>query len=124
MERNKKLIVNARRLRKEQTKEEALLWYNFLRKYPLRFHRQYVIGNYITDFYCHKAKLVVELDGSQHFEPEEMQKDAARTAYLQSLGLRVLRFSNQDILQKFRAVCEEIHNEVVRVVSDAANEFS
>ena len=94
------------------------MWYNFLRKYPLRFHRQYVIGNYITDFYCHKAKLIVELDGSQHFEPGEMQKDAERTVYLQSLGIRVLRFSNLDILQKFRAVCEEIHSEVLRIVPE------
>ena len=118
MERNGKLTVHARRLRKAQTKEEALLWYNFLRKYPLRFHRQYVIGNYIADFYCHKAKLVVELDGSQHFESKEMQKDAERTAYLQAQGLQVLRFSNSDVLQKFSAVCEKIHSEVLRIVPE------
>ena len=112
MERNEKLTAHARRLRKAQTKEEALLWYNFLRKYPLRFHRQYVIGNYIADFYCHKAKLVVELDGSQHYEPGEQKKDAQRTAYLQGLGLRVLRISNLDVLQRFRTVCEMIHGEV------------
>ena len=112
MERNGKLTELARRLRKELTKEEALLWHNFLKKYPLRFHRQYVIGNYIVDFYCHQAKLVLELDGSQHYEPEEQKKDAQRTAYLQGLGLRVLRISNLDVLQRFRAVCEMIHEEV------------
>ena len=90
------------------TKEESLLWYRFLSKYPLRFRRQYVIGNYIVDFYCHKAKLVVELDGSQHYEPTEAQKDRIRTAYLESLGLRVLRFTNLEVLQQFRSVCEAI----------------
>lgn len=79
MERNSNLTKLARELRKNQTKEESLLWYNFLSKYSPRFHRQYVIGNYIVDFYCHQAKLVVELDGSQHYEPEEMEKDRFRT---------------------------------------------
>ena len=92
MERNKKLTNNARVLRKQMTKEEAHLWYQFLCRYPLCFRRQYVIGNYITDFYCHQAKLVVELDGSQHCEPEETAYDIKRTAYLQSQGLHVLRF--------------------------------
>ena len=77
------------------TKEEAHLWYQFLCRYPLRFRRQYVIGTYITDFYCHKAKLVVELDGSQQYSPEEMEYDRKRTAYLESQGLKVLiLFSN------------------------------
>ena len=95
-------------LRKAQTKEEARLWYQFLCRYPLRFHRQYVIGNYIVDFYCHKAKLVVELDGSQHCEPDEIEYDKKRTAYLQSQGLEVLRFSNLDVMSRFRDVCEAI----------------
>ena len=112
MERNGNLTRFARKLRKEQTKEESLLWYNFLREYPLRFHRQYVVGEYIVDFYCHKAKVAVELDGSQHYEPDEQKRDARRTAYLNSQGIRVLRFSNLDVLQRFRAVCEKIHEEV------------
>ena len=99
-------------VKKNQTKEEALLWYNFLAKYSPRFHRQYVIGEYIVDFYCHQAKLVVELDGSGHYEPETTKKDQIRTKYLQSLGLRVLRFTNLDVLQKFSAVCEIIDNEI------------
>jgi len=108
MERNQGLKTLSRQLRKSATKEESLLWYNFLSKYPLRFRRQYVIGNYIVDFYCHNAKLAIELDGSQHYEPEEVEKDRLRTAFLQSQGVRVLRFSNLDILRNFRAVCEAI----------------
>ena len=80
----------------------------FLCRYPLRFRRQYVIGNYITDFYCHKAKLVVELDGSQHYSPEEMEYDRKRTAYLESQGLKVMRFSNLDVMRQFRRVCEAV----------------
>ena len=80
--------------------------------YSPRFHRQYVIGEYIVDFYCHQAKLVVELDGSGHYEPEATKKDQIRTKYLQSLGLRVLRFTNLDVLQNFSAVCEIIDNEI------------
>ena len=112
MERNANLTKLARQLRKNQTKEEALLWYNFLSKYSPRFHRQYVIGDYIVDFYCHQAKLVIELDGSQHYEPEDMEKDAIRTQYLERLGLRVMRFTNLDITRRFRAVCEMIDNTI------------
>ena len=108
MVQNRKLKSNAQTLRKYMTKEEAHLWYQFLCRYPLRFRRQYVIGNYIVDFYCHQAKLVVELDGSQHYTPEEAHKDNIRTAYLQQQGLKVLRFSNLDVMRKFQGVCEMI----------------
>ena len=117
MERNQKLTSLSQQLRKTMTKEENLLWHNFLKKYPLRFRRQYVIGNYIVDFYCHKGKLAVELDGSQHYDPQEQGKDAIRTAYLQAQGVRVLRFSNLEILHKFHSVCEVIDKE-------AQNRFS
>ena len=99
------------------TKEENLLWHNFLKKYPLRFRRQYVIGNYIVDFYCHKAALVIELDGSQHYDPAEEQRDAVRTAYLQAQGVRVLRFTNLQVLREFSGVCEVIN-------AEAQNRFS
>ena len=108
MERNRNLVKNSQNLRKAMTKEEAHLWYQFLCRYPLRFRRQYVIGNYITDFYCHKAKLVVELDGSQHYSPEEMEYDRKRTAYLESQGLKVMRFSNLDVMRQFRRICEAV----------------
>lgn len=108
MERNQKLKEYSQSLRKNQTKEENLLWYQFLRHYPLRFRRQYVIGNYIADFYCHQASLVVELDGSEHYDPDGLAKDRQRTQYLESLGLKVLRFSNLDVLRQFRRVCAAI----------------
>ena len=108
MEQNRNLKKNAQARRKQQTKEEALLWYQFLSRYPCRFRRQYVIGNYIADFYCHKAKLVVELDGSQHYDPMEQENDRKRTAYMESQGLLVLRFTNLEVLRQFRNVCEAI----------------
>ena len=101
----------AQELRKNQTKEEARLWYQFLRKYPLQFRRQFQIGNYIVDFYCSKAKLVVELDGSQHYEPEKIEYDRKRTALIEKQGIKVLRFTNSDIQLRFRQVCEIIHDE-------------
>ena len=106
MEQNKKLKSLSQNLRKNATKEENLLWYNFLRLYKPQFRRQYVIGNYIVDFYCHKASLVIELDGSQHCEPKKLAQDHARTEYLQSQGLYVLRLSNLDVMRQFRNVCE------------------
>ena len=109
MERNKKLKQLSRNLRKQLTEEESLLWYQFLSRYPLRFRRQYIIGNYIVDFYCHAAKLVVELDGSQHYEAEGQKRDAERTAYLEKQGICVLRFSNLDVKSSFYEVCDEIH---------------
>ena len=108
MERNNKLTGNAKALRRQMTKEEAKLWYQFLRLYRPRFHRQYVIGSFIADFYCHQAKLVVELDGSQHCTPEEMEYDQRRTEYLQSQDLTVMRLSNLDVMRKFSNVCEAI----------------
>ena len=108
MERNPKLKTLSRELRKNQTKEEHLLWHNFLKKYPLRFRRQYVIGNYIVDFYCHQARVVVELDGSQHYDPAQQAKDRQRTAYLKDQGLTVLRFTNLEVTRQFAAVCQVI----------------
>ena len=114
MERNKALKANAQNLRKNMTKEERLLWNAFLRKYPIPFRRQYIIGNFIVDFYCHQAKLAVELDGSQHCEPENLKKDSLRTQYLQSLGIQVLRFSNLDVTRQFRSVCQVIDETVTQ----------
>ena len=109
MERNKNLTDNAKVLRKQMTKEEARLWYQCLCRTKFRFRRQYVIGNYIVDFYCHQTKLVVELDGSQHCDPENRKYDDQRTAYLESQGLKVVRFSNLDVNRRFRDVCETIY---------------
>ena len=90
------------------TKEERKLWYECLSSYPIRFYRQRIIDSYIVDFYCHKAKLVIELDGSQHYEKAGQQHDTKRTEYLQSLGLKVIRFSNLDVLQNLEGVCTAI----------------
>jgi very-short-patch-repair endonuclease len=109
MEKNKEIKEKAQSLRKTMTKEEAHLWYQFLCRAKYRFRRQYVIGNYIVDFYCHQARLVVELDGSQHYEIREMEYDQKRTKYLESLGLKVLRFSNLDVMRQFQNVCEMIY---------------
>ena len=92
------------------TKRERHLWYDFLKTLPIMVHRQKVIGSYIVDFYIAKEKLVIELDGSQHYEAEGKQKDAARDAFLRSQGLTVLRYSNADVDRNFRSVCEDILN--------------
>ena len=105
----KKNNINlAKSLRKNATPHENHLWYDFLRQYNVRFQLQKAIGNYIVDFYCFRAKLVVEVDGSQHFTDEEMTYDQQRTEYLQKLGLQVLRISNRQINDEFPAVCEHI----------------
>ena len=106
---NPKLDANAKMLRKNMTKEERHLWYDFLKTYPVPFHRQYSFDQYIVDFYCHKARLVLELDGSQHCEPTDMEYDRRRTAFLEEKGLHVLRISNLDVMREFRGVCEMIH---------------
>ena len=110
---NKELVPYAKRLRKEMTKEERHLWYDFLREYPVRFSRQKVLGKYIADFYSAEARLVIELDGSQHYENESLEKDAERTAFLETYGLKVIRIPNNEINGNFRVVCEYI-DRVVR----------
>ena len=90
------------------TKEEKHLWYDFLRTYPVRFLRQKVIDGFIADFYCHKARLVVELDGSQHYEPSGLLKDAVRTQKIENRQLTVIRIPNNAVRVNFRGVCEYI----------------
>ncbi len=114
---NKSLVSNARNLRKNMTKEERHLWYDFLRSYPVKFLRQKILGEYIVDFYCAEAKLIVELDGSQHYEELGMLADTERTAYLEQYGLRVLRIPNNEVNQNFRGVCEYIDLAVRRSLS-------
>ena len=111
--RNKRLKDRAKELRKHATKQENRLWYDFLRKYRLQFYRQRIIDNYIVDFYCPKAKLVIELDGPQHYEKEAVEYDTLRTEILNSLGLSVLRFSNREIDEHFDAVCHGIERAIL-----------
>ena len=101
-------LNNARQLRREMTPQERKLWYLFLRKYPVKIYKQRIIGSYIADFYCAAAKLVIELDGTQHYEQQGLVYDAARSEFLKGLGLEVLRFSNREIDREFHAVCERI----------------
>ena len=105
---NKDIVSNAKELRKNMTKEERHLWYDFLQGYPVRVLRQRVIGNYIVDFYCARAKLAIELDGSQHYDEVEMLKDAERTAELNKYGLEVVRIPNNEVNGNFNGVCEYI----------------
>ena len=116
---DEKTLRNSQKLRKEMPKEERHLWYDFLRSYPVQFKRQVPFGTYIVYFYCHKALLVVELDGSQHCEPDKIEYDCRRTAFLKEKGLRVLRFSNLDVMSNFVGVCEDIDRAVhSRMCSD------
>jgi len=103
--RNKKLNPLSRCLRRNMTKQETHLWYDCLRQLPYPFNRQRIIGQYIVDFYCDKLRLVIELDGSQHYEAKVAARDKKRTQYLESLGLAVLRFTNRDIDRNFDGVC-------------------
>ena len=105
---NQNNIESAKTLRKNATPQENHLWYDFLRRYEVRFQRQKAIGNYIVDFYCYRAKLIIEIDGSQHFTDQEQAYDQHRTAYFERLGLQVLRISNRQINEEFQAVCEHI----------------
>ena len=98
----------AKGLRKGATKQEKHLWYDFLRDYSPHFQRQKVIGQYIADFYCHRAGLVIELDGGQHYMVHGMQQDEMRTDTLEEYGVQVLRFSNQDVNRNFTGVCKVI----------------
>ncbi len=108
MEKQEEMRKRSQKLRRNMTKEESKLWYQFLRKYPLQFKRQYQIGIYIVDFYCYKAKLIVELDGSQHYNPEGQEYDRKRTEVLENQGFQVLRFSNLEVLRQFPEVCQQI----------------
>ena len=96
----------ARSLRKNMTPWERKLWYEYLRTYPVRFYRQKPLGEFIVDFYCPKARLVVELDGSGHYMQEQMQRDERRTAELEKMGLRIVRLCNLDVWQNFVGTCE------------------
>ena len=108
MEKNEKLKQYAQELRKNATKEENLLWYKFLRHYPVQFRRQCPFDRYIVDFYCAKAGLVIELDGSGHYTAEQTEKDNIRTKDLENMKLTVIRICNLDIDRNFRGVCEHI----------------
>ena len=107
-----KNLERAKKLRKEATPQENHVWYDFLSRYEIRFQRQKMIDYFIADFYCHKAKLIVEIDGSQHYTKEGRQKDEFRTEILEGYDLKVIRITNHQINTNFRGVCEYIDSVV------------
>ncbi len=108
-----RLTPYAQQLRRDMTRQERHLWHDFLKTYPVPFKRQYVCRNYILDFYCAEANLAVELDGSQHYEIGNRDRDMQRTKELEALGMRVLRFTNVEIEKNFEGVRQEIHRAVL-----------
>ena len=117
---NKDLVPLAKVLRKNMTKEEKHLWYDFLRSYSVRFARQKVLGKYIADFYCAEAKLVIELDGSGHYTEEGKKHDEERTAFLEGYGITVVRIINSEINKNFDGVCRYIDDLVQQSLSRSA----
>lgn len=112
---DRKNVPISRILRRNMTKEERHLWYCFLSRYPIRFQRQVPIDRYIVDFYCHAARLAIELDGEQHYSTEGERRDGARTKILEEYGLTVLRFSNYQVNKNFDGVCAEIEETLERL---------
>jgi very-short-patch-repair endonuclease len=111
------LKQNARNLRNHATREENILWYEFLKKQTPQWNRQKTIGPYIADFYCRKAGLVIELDGSQHYDLEHMQYDTKRTEYFHDLNIEVLRFTNTEIKKNLQGVCYVIEKTVAKLLA-------
>lgn len=114
---NSNLKDNARKLRKTMTEQEKQLWHCFLKNYPVNFVRQRPIGSYIADFYCSKAKLIIEIDGSQHYTDEGKEYDENRTFVINQFNVRVIRFSNYDINTNFQSVCMEIDKTVSEILN-------
>lgn len=115
---NKKLVPIAKTLRKNMTDEEKHLWYDFLKGYSIRFYRQKVLGKYIADFYCSKAKLVIEIDGSQHYDDIGLAYDKRRTEFIEKYDLTFLRIPNNEIRENFNNVCEYIDFTVKQRISN------
>lgn len=115
---NNEILRRSQTLRKQMTKEERHLWYDFLKTYPVQFKRQYPIGCYFADFFCYRAKLVLELDGSQHYDSQHLAYDAQRTAFMEEQGYYVLRISNLDVMRQFASVCAVIDNVVHERIED------
>ena len=105
----------AKKLRKEMTRQERHLWYDFLRTHRCKWYKQKPIGKYIADFYCGSVKLVIELDGSQHYEARELEYDKYRSEYFRGFGITVVRFPNHFVDMYFEGVCEEINKTIIKL---------
>ena len=109
---NRKIINNARKLRSSMTEQERKLWYLFLRTYPVKFYRQRTIGSYVVDFACVRAHLVIEVDGGQHYFDENLEAEKERTEYLETHGLKVIRFTNKEVDEHFESVFKTIDTKI------------
>lgn len=114
---NNRMLDRAKELRRNMTPQERKLWYMFLRDYPVKIYKQRIIDSFIVDFYCAKAKLVIELDGSQHYTNQGLAHDRERSAMLQKYQLQVIRFNNLEVDQQFRAVCVMIDRTIRKKTS-------
>ena len=121
LSKNNDLLNKARQLRQTMTKQEKHLWYDFLRHYPIKIYKQRIIDNFIVDFYCHQARLVIEVDGSQHYTPDGKSYDKMRTEILERYNLSVLRFVNNDIDNNFKGVCYLIDKTIKERTLSPAN---
>ena len=120
LKKNNKLLNVARILRRNMTRQEKHLWYDFLRYYPVKIYKQRIIDNFIADFYCHSARLIIELDGSHHYTTQGKAHDAARTEILKRYGIDVLRFSNRAIDDNFEGVCSTIDKVINEKIENLA----
>ena len=114
---NKELTENAKFLRNNMTKEEKHLWYDYFKKCPVKFSRQKVLGKYIADFYSAEAKLVIELDGAQHFEKENRVYDEKRTEFLEQYNLKIIRIPNGEINTNFEGICRYLDKQIEQSLS-------
>ena len=120
---DRRLKPRAQTLRRNMTPQERKLWYQFLRQYPVKVYRQRMIDHFIADFYCAKAKLVIELDGSQHYTEQGLCYDAERSAVIEKYGVQVLRFSNREVIRNFEGVCIVIDNTIQMRMKELADTF-
>ena len=112
------LLQHSKELRKNMTPEERLLWFNCLREFPIRIRRQEILCGYIADFYCSKARLIIELDGEQHARPEDRIKDEIRTKKIESQGYKVIRIPNREVWQNLAGVKDYIYQEIMKRVEE------
>ena len=109
---NSDLTPNARKLRKNMTKQEKHLWYDFLNSYPVKILRQKVIGFFVADFYCARAKLIIEIDGSQHFTKTGKEYDMEREKIIENYGIKIIRYTNNAVENDFDFVCNDIEKHI------------
>lgn len=118
---DKKLKSRADELRKNMTQQEWNLWYFYLRNHRLKWYRQRIIDRFIVDFYCHAAKLVIEIDGKQHYTEQGIVYDTERTQVLQGYGLKVLRYTNQQLVDNFQEICWDIERNLLTMTTQSEN---